>query len=154
MSTRAYRKACQCGRHSLLFHPPVSPSTEGERNSLHVQTNVARRPPRRLCWQNLMETRLATVEREVPGAAWNPARHFLQILMGDDGLAEGVRAGGACTDAFRCGRNGNKITSTVRCRVVSAIEGTRDIRRYILSTHRRRQCGSGTRVRVRWRVGT
>jgi len=54
-----------------------------------------------------MDTRHATVEREVPGAWRDPAHRLLQFPTGGDVLAEGVRVQGAGDDArmvvFRCG---------------------------------------------------
>lgn len=72
-----------------------------------------------------METRPATVEREVPGEWWNPACHFLR-----DGLAEGVRAGEACTVTFRCGgKVEGTATNILRASAAVLLEPSRDIHR-------------------------
>ena len=65
-----------------------------------------------------MDTRHATVEREVPRAWWDPAHHLLQFPAGGDVRAEGVRVQGAGDDArmvvFRCGGKPLKEEQEIR----------------------------------------
>ena len=65
-----------------------------------------------------MDTRHATVEREVPCTWWDPAHHLLQFPAGCDVRAEGVRVQSAGDDAcmvvFRCGGKALKEEQEIR----------------------------------------